>query len=140
MKRVLVVDDDPMITKLVKVNLELSEFVVEEAWDGDTALKVLKSDAPDLMVLDLMMPRTDGWDILKMVRERQDIKDLPIILLTAKIHDEDLIRGWEMGADDYVIKPFDPVQLSDRVKAILDSTLEERIERRKREIERLSGR
>ena len=65
MKRILVVDDDPLVTKLVKINLELSDYVVEEAWDGDSAVKVLEKNPPDLLVLDLMMPRMDGWDILR---------------------------------------------------------------------------
>jgi DNA-binding response OmpR family regulator len=139
MERILAVDDDPLVTKLVKINLELNDYIVDEAWDGDSAVKILEKNAPDLLVLDLMMPRMDGWDILKMVREREDLKDLPIILLTAKVHDEDLIRGWEMGADDYITKPFNPIRLSDHVKAVLASTPEERRAKRRRELVKLTG-
>ena len=139
MERILAVDDDPLVTKLVKINLELNDYIVDEAWDGDSAVKILEKNTPDLMVLDLMMPRMDGWDILKMVREREDLKDLPVILLTAKVHDEDLIRGWEMGADDYITKPFNPIRLSDHVKAVLASTPEERHAKRRRELVKLTG-
>ncbi len=139
MKRILVVDDDPLVTKLVKINLELSGFAVEEAWDGDGAVKALESDPPDLLVLDLMMPRMDGWELLRLVREREDLKELPVILLTAKVHDENLIRGWEMGADGYITKPFNPIRLSDHVAGVLRSTPEERLERRRRELVKLTG-
>jgi two-component system alkaline phosphatase synthesis response regulator PhoP len=139
MERILAVDDDPLVTKLVKINLELNDYIVDEAWDGDSAVKILEKNPPDLLVLDLMMPRMDGWDILKMVRENEALKDLPIILLTAKVHDEDLIRGWEMGADDYITKPFNPIRLSDHVKVVLASTPEERRAKRRRELVKLTG-
>ncbi len=139
MQRILAVDDDPLVTKLVKINLELNDYVVDEAWDGDSAVKILEKNPPDLLVLDLMMPRMDGWDILKMVRENENLKELPIILLTAKVHDEDLIRGWEMGADDYITKPFNPIRLSDHVKAVLACTPEERNAKRRRELVQLTG-
>ncbi len=137
MIRILVVDDDPLVTRLVKINLEMNDYRVEEAWDGDVALKALKKDPPDLLILDLMMPRVDGWDILKAVRNDPQLKNLPIIILTAKVHDEDLIRGWEMGADDYITKPFNPIRLSDHVRAVLDTTPDERLERRKTELAKL---
>ena len=137
MERILAVDDDPLVTKLVKINLELNDYIVDEAWDGDSAVKILEKNTPDLLVLDLMMPRMDGWDILKMVRDNKNLKDLPIILLTAKVHDEDLIRGWEMGADNYITKPFNPIRLSDRVKAVLAST--RRTAKRRRELVKLTG-
>ena len=139
MKKILAVDDDPLVTKLIKINLELSDYSVEEAWDGDSALRILEKSTPDLLVLDLMMPRMDGWDILKIVREKEELKSLPVILLTAKVHDEDLVRGWEMGADDYITKPFNPIRLSDHVKAALESTLEERQAKRRRELVKLTG-
>jgi DNA-binding response OmpR family regulator len=139
MQRILAVDDDPLVTKLVKINLELNDYIVDEVWDGDSAVKILEKNTHVLLVLDLMMPRMDGWDILKMVRENEKLKDLPIILLTAKAHDEDLIRGWKMGADDYITKPFNPIRLSDHVKAILASTPEERNAKRRRELVKLTG-
>jgi two-component system alkaline phosphatase synthesis response regulator PhoP len=139
MKKILAVDDDPLVTKLVKINLELSDYIVEEAWDGDSALLIMEKEMPDLLVLDLMMPRMDGWDILKIVRGKEELEDLPVILLTAKVHDEDLIRGWEMGADDYITKPFNPIRLTDHIEAVLASTPEERRARRRRELIKLTG-
>jgi DNA-binding response OmpR family regulator len=127
MKRILVVDDDPLVTKLLKINLELNGYAVEEVCNGDSAVRVLEKNPPDLLVLDLMMPNMDGWDILRMIREREDLEGLPVILLTARVHNEDLIRGWEMGADDYITKPFNPISLSDHVAGVLNTTLGERL-------------
>ena len=134
MERILVVDDDPMITRLVKTDLELSGYEVEEAWDGESTMRILKENPPDLLVLDIMMPRTDGWDVLKMVRGNESLADLPVVILTAMVHDEDIMRGWEMGADDYIVKPFNPITLVDRLRALLDSTPEERRGKRQREL------
>jgi DNA-binding response OmpR family regulator len=140
LKRILVVDDDPLVTKLVKINLELGgEYAVEEAWDGESALKALRDRPPDLLVLDLMMPRTDGWDILKMVRENEELKELPVMLLSARVHDEDIIRGWEMGADEYVTKPFNPTRMAERLENVLRSSPQERRERREQELRKLTG-
>ncbi len=139
MKKILVVDDDPMLTRLVKINLELSGFLVEEAWDGDSALKSLEKKGPDLMVLDLMMPGTDGWEVLRRVRENRELAGLPVVLLTARAQRQDLMRGWEMGADDYVVKPFNPKVLSDQVKGLLETTPEQRQARRRSELARLDG-
>jgi len=138
-KRVLAVDDDPLVTKLVRINLELSGYRVEEAWDGETALRVLREDPPDLLVLDLMMPRTDGWEILREIRQSEELRELPVVVLSARVHDEDIIRGWEMGADDYITKPFNPVRMVERLEGVLACTPEERRERRRRELQRLTG-
>lgn len=134
--RVLVVDDDPMVTRLVRINLELENFEVEEAWDGKTAMRMMRENPPDLLVLDIMMPQMDGWEILKLVREDEQLKDLPVVVLTAKVQDEDIARGWRMGADGYIVKPFNPVILADALRKVLEATPEERLALRNEEIER----
>jgi len=134
-----VADDDPQLTRLVKMGLEMAGFEVEEAWDGDRALKAMRRRPPDLLILDLMMPRKDGWEVLRQVREDPGLGELPVLLLTARTGKPDALRGWEMGADDYVTKPFNPSGLTERVKVLLISTGEERRERRRREVERLAG-
>ncbi len=133
----LVVDDDPMVTRLVRINLELEDFQVEEAWDGNTALRMMRENPPSVLVLDIMMPRMDGWEILRQVREDPRLKDLPVVLLTAKVQDEDMARGWRMGADGYITKPFNPVGLADILREVLSRTLEERRRLREEELDRL---
>ncbi|MDI6873123.1 response regulator transcription factor [Candidatus Solincola sp.] len=134
--RVLVVDDDPMVTRLVRINLELENFEVEEAWDGKTAMRMMRENRPDLLVLDIMMPQMDGWEILKLVREDERLRDLPVVVLTAKVQEEDIARGWRMGADGYIVKPFNPVILADALRKVLEATPEERLALRNEEIER----
>ncbi|MEJ5187108.1 MAG: response regulator [Candidatus Geothermincolales bacterium] len=137
MTRVLVVDDDPMVTRLVRINLELEEFQVEEAWDGNTAMKMMRENPPQILVLDIMMPRMDGWEILRQVREDPVLKDMPVVLLTGKVQDEDMARGWRMGADGYITKPFNPVGLADILREVLSRSQEERLRLREEELERL---
>lgn len=139
MNRVLVVDDDPMVTRLVRINLEMDDFEVLEAWDGRTALEVLQDNLPELLLLDIMMPQMDGWELLRRLRSDPDMNDLPIILLTARVQDMDVARGWRMGADGYITKPFNPVELADALRDVLASTLEEREARRRREISRFDS-
>jgi DNA-binding response OmpR family regulator len=137
MDRVLIVDDDPMVTRLVRINLELENFEVVEAWDGKTAIGIIKDKPPDLLLLDIMMPQMDGWEILKRIREDAAMKDLPIVVLTAKVQDEDIARGWRMGADGYIVKPFNPVSLAEALRQVLATTPGEREERRRQEVARL---
>jgi DNA-binding response OmpR family regulator len=137
MTRVLVVDDDPMVTRLVRINLELEDFQVEEAWDGNTAIRMMRENPPEILVLDIMMPRMDGWEILRRVREDPGLKDMPVVLLTAKVQDEDMARGWRMGADGYITKPFNPVGLADILREVLGRTPEERLRLREEELDRL---
>ena len=130
-----------MVTRLVRINLELENFEVEEAWDGKTAMRMMRENPPDLLVLDIMMPRMDGWEILKMIRSDDHLKELPVVVLTAKVQEEDIARGWRMGADGYIVKPFNPVILGDALRKMLEATAEERRARREEAIERyaLSG-
>ena len=113
---ILVVDDEQNIIDLARLYLEQDGFHVIAAQDGEQALERIASDAPDLVVLDLMLPKVDGWEVCRRVRAGSD---LPILMLTARDDDVDKIVGLELGADDYLTKPFNPRELVARVKAIL---------------------
>lgn len=113
---ILVVDDDPHIVELTTLYLEKDGYTVISAIDGAQALHKATHDAPDLIVLDLMLPEVDGWEVCRRVRM---VSDLPILMLTARDDDVDKIVGLELGADDYLTKPFNPRELVARVKAIL---------------------
>src|SRR5687768_11031228 len=115
-KTILVVDDEPHIVELARLYLSNEGFSVETAVTGTQALEKVSSAKPALMVLDLMLPEIDGWEVCRRVRRESD---LPIIMLTARDEDVDKIVGLELGADDYMTKPFDPRELVARVKAIL---------------------
>jgi PleD family two-component response regulator len=113
--RVLVVDDDPIIRELVRETLEGERFQVLEAGDGAEGMRLCSEQKPDLVILDVMMPGQDGLEVLKKLREDTFTSHIPIILLTAKGMVEDKVRGIETGADDYITKPFDPLELEARV-------------------------
>jgi two-component system alkaline phosphatase synthesis response regulator PhoP len=116
---ILVVDDDHDIVRLVRAYLEKAGYQVLTAYDGETALQIVRRDRPALVVLDLMLPDQDGWDITRRVRSDPALADLPIIMLTARIDDTDKIIGLELGADDYVTKPFNPREVVARVRSVL---------------------
>jgi DNA-binding response OmpR family regulator len=116
---VLVADDDPDILALVRFRLERDGYEVLSAPDGETALDLAIARAPDLAVLDVMMPRLDGYEVTRRLREHGPTTTIPIILLTARVQEPDLERGFEAGADDYVTKPFSPQALGERVQAAL---------------------
>ena len=119
MSRILVVDDDPQIVRLVRSYLEQSGFAVISAGDGEAALHMARSERPDLIVLDLMLPRRNGLDVTRALRSDPALAATPILMLTARVEDVDRIIGLELGADDYVTKPFNPREVVARVKAIL---------------------
>lgn len=121
-QRILVVDDDPQIVRLIRSYLEQSAYQVQTAADGESALQMLRSSRPDLMILDVMLPGRDGWQIIHAVRNDAQLASLPIIMLTARIEDTDRIVGLEMGADDYMTKPFNPREVLARVRAVLRRT------------------
>jgi len=121
-RRILVVDDDKQIVRLVRSYLEQAGFVVFTAYDGRTALATLRRETPDLLVLDLMLPDQDGWDITRQIRADKRLAAIPIIMLTARVEDSDKILGLELGADDYITKPFNPRELVARVRALLRRT------------------
>jgi two-component system alkaline phosphatase synthesis response regulator PhoP len=117
MIKILVVDDEVSIVKLLQFNLEKSGFQVLTAFDGKQALDMVKSEQPDFLILDLMLPKMDGMDVCKTLRQERN--DIPILMLTAKDDELDKILGLELGADDYLTKPFSPREVIARVKAIL---------------------
>jgi DNA-binding response OmpR family regulator len=113
---VLVVDDEQNIIELGRLYLENEGYQVESACDGEEALRKFKTSRPDLIVLDLMLPKIDGWEVCKQIRA---VSEVPIIMLTARADDIDKIVGLELGADDYMTKPYNPRELVARVKAVL---------------------
>jgi phosphate regulon transcriptional regulator PhoB len=118
-QKILVVEDEPDIRKLVQYNLAQERFKVLEAEDGEQALKILQRDRPNLLILDLMLPGLSGIELCRILRDRTDTAKLPILMLTAKAGETDRVLGLEMGADDYLTKPFSPRELVARVRAIL---------------------
>jgi DNA-binding response OmpR family regulator len=116
---VLVVDDDPVILKLLEVNFEMEGFEVVRAADGAEGLERARAVLPDIVVLDVMMPRMTGYEVAKALREHDDTARIPIIFVTARAQSSDIERGMELGVDDYITKPFDPLDLIDRVNTLL---------------------
>lgn len=117
--RILVADDDPQITRLVRSYLEQAGFQVLTAADGEQALHVIRHDRPDLAVLDVMMPKRDGFELVRLLRADPHLSSLPILMLTARVEDADKLRGLDLGADDYLTKPFNPSEVVARVRALL---------------------
>jgi len=122
MDRILVVDDDRDIVRLVRSYLEKAGYEILTAYDGETALQLLRVEKPQLLILDLMLPDRDGWDVARLVRSDSQISSTPIIMLTARVEDNDKIVGLEIGADDYITKPFNPREVVARVRALLRRT------------------
>lgn len=116
---VLVADDDPDILQLVAFRLERAGYEVIQATDGEEALRFVTERQPDLAVLDVMMPKLTGYDVTRRIRENEATSRIPVILLTARVQEADVARGFEAGADDYIKKPFSPQELRSRVQAIL---------------------
>ena len=121
-QRILVVDDDKSIIKVVRAYLEQSGYQVLTAADGEAALHMLRHERPDLVVLDVMMPNRDGWEVTRIVRGDKVLAATPIIMLTARVEDTDKIVGLELGADDYITKPFNAREVVARVNALLRRT------------------
>ena len=115
-KRILVVDDEPRMIVFIRMNLELEGHQVFEAHNGLQALEMIRTQLPDVVLMDVMMPEMDGFETLRMLRE---FSTVPVIMLTAKGDENDKVYGLELGADDYVTKPFGPRELSSRIKAVL---------------------
>ena len=129
---IAIVDDEPDILELVAVHLKKNRFRVREFSDAETFYRFLQSGAPDLLILDLMLPDADGFEVCKHLRRNEKLAAVPIIMLTAKAAETDKVLGLELGADDYVTKPFSPGELVARVKAVL-----RRKESRKEDVERI---
>ena len=117
--RVLVADDDENLLAIVSYRLERSGYVVIAANDGEEAVRLALAERPDLAVLDVMMPKLDGYEVTRRLRQHEQTRRMPVILLTARAQEADVARGFEAGADDYVRKPFSPQELRARVQAIL---------------------
>lgn len=117
--RILVVDDEERMVRFIRLNLEQDGFRVIEAYSGTQAIDKLRTSLPDLILLDVMMPDIDGFEVLKTIRT---ISAVPVIMLTAKTEEDDRVLGLELGADDYITKPFSPRELVSRVRAVLRRT------------------
>ena len=120
-KKILAVDDERHIVRLVEVNLQRAGYEVVTAYDGREALEKVKSENPDLVVLDVMMPYMDGFEVLKNLKSDPETAEIPVIMLTAKAQDADVFRGWQSGVDCYLTKPFNPMELKAFVKRIFKS-------------------
>ncbi len=118
-RRILVVDDEERMVRFIRLNLEHDGFRVTEAFNGNQAINSVRSSLPDLVLLDVMMPDMDGFEVLRLIRETSKV---PVIMLTAKGEEDDRVRGLELGADDYITKPFSPRELVSRVRAVLRRT------------------
>jgi len=118
-ERILVVDDDREIVRLLRGYLDQDGYTVLVAYTGEEALHALRSEHPDLLLLDLMLPDRDGWEITRRIRSDATLAETPIIMITARIQDTDKILGLELGADDYITKPFNPREVVARVRALL---------------------
>ena len=117
--RVLVVDDDPVIVRLLEVNFEMEGFVVVTAIDGQDGVDKAKAEQPDVVVSDVMMPKLNGLELAAALKADDSTKHIPIVLLRAKAQVDDIRAGLDAGADDYVTKPFEPLDLIDRVNTLL---------------------
>ena len=118
-RKILVVDDEERMVRFIRLNLEHDGFLVSEAFNGKEAIQQLRDVSPDLILLDVMMPDLDGFEVLQMIRETSKV---PVLMLTAKGEEDDRVRGLELGADDYITKPFSPREMVSRVKAVLRRT------------------
>jgi two-component system alkaline phosphatase synthesis response regulator PhoP/two-component system response regulator VicR len=120
-RKILAVDDEKHIVRLVQVNLERQGYEVVTANDGKEALEKVESEHPDLVVLDVMMPYMDGFEVLQNLRRNPETANIPVIMLTAKAQDADVFRGWQSGVDCYLTKPFNPMELISFVTRIFKS-------------------
>lgn len=123
-KKILAVDDEKHIVRLVQINLQKEGYEVVTASNGREALERVASEKPDLVVMDVMMPEMDGFEALKKLKEDDATADIPVIMLTAKAQDADVFRGWQSGADLYLTKPFNPLELITFVKRIFQGQAE----------------
>ncbi len=121
--RILVVDDDPIVQQFVSSILVENGYEVFTASDGREALDMIRELKPDLVILDLIMPYRDGYEVLRLLQEKDETREIPVVILSAKSREEDIIRGLEAGAEDFMIKPFNALELVARARKILARTL-----------------
>ena len=126
-KHVLTVDDENHIRRLVEVNLQRAGYRVSAACDGVEALERIRVERPDMIVLDVMMPRLDGFELLRRLKADVDTATIPVLMLTAKAQDADIFRGWASGVDAYLTKPFNPLELVTWVRRTFDALDAERV-------------
>ncbi len=126
--RVLVADDDPIVQQFVSSILVENRFDVFTASDGRQALDMVRELRPDLVILDLIMPYRDGYEVLRLLQEKEETRKIPVIILSAKSREEDIIRGLEAGAEDFMIKPFNALELVARARKILARTMDVRMQ------------
>ena len=122
MKKILVVDDEKQLVSLVKLHMEMAGYEVVSADDGEKAISIIREENPGLVILDLMIPKIDGWEVCRLMRAEPKTVDVPVIMLSARTDTEDKLKGFECGADDYVTKPFSPRELVARVNRLFART------------------
>ncbi len=137
--RVLVIDDEPDVLLLCRVNFEFAGHEVLEARDGDVGKSIAQTEHPDLIVLDIMLPRKDGFEILSELESDPRTADIPVVMLTAKTQGGDQLRGFQAGADEYVTKPFSPTALTNTVERVFKMSPEERSRHRSQAVAQLTG-
>ncbi len=118
-KKIVLAEDEPQIARLIEFKLKKEGYEVTWKENGEEALRAIKADKPDLILLDIMMPVMDGYEVLRRVKEDESLKDIPVIMLTARAQEKDVVKGIGSGAEDYITKPFHPAELLARVKRIL---------------------
>lgn len=120
MKKILAVDDQPQIVRLIQVNLQKAGFQVVTAFDGEEGLRKVHEEKPDLVILDVIMPKRDGFEVLREIKSNPETRHLPVIMLTVKAQDADIFEGLKEGAELYLPKPFHPTELVSLVQRVLD--------------------
>lgn len=118
-KKIVLAEDEPQIARLVEFKLKKEGYQVTWKENGEEALKAIKADKPDLILLDVMMPVMDGYEVLRRLKEDENLRSIPVVMLTARAQERDVVKGIDMGAEDYITKPFHPAELLARVKRIL---------------------
>ncbi len=118
-KKIVVAEDEPQIARLIEFKLKKEGYSVTSKENGEEALQAIKEDKPDLILLDIMMPVMGGYEVLRRLKEDENLKNVPVIMLTARAQEKDVVKGIGMGAEDYITKPFHPAELLARVKRIL---------------------
>ncbi len=118
-RKIVLAEDEPQIARLIEFKLKKEGYDVTWRENGEEALKAIKADKPDLILLDIMMPVMDGYEVLRRLKEDENLGDIPVIMLTARAQEKDVVKGIGLGAEDYITKPFHPAELLARVKRIL---------------------
>jgi len=118
-KKIVLAEDEPQIARLVEFKLKKEGYQVVCKENGKEALEAIKADRPDLILLDVMMPVMDGYEVLRQIKEDENLRNIPVIMLTARAQERDVVKGIDSGVEDYITKPFHPAELLARVKRIL---------------------